>query len=291
MTESTKTDRKRGVNERGWRSDEVERRVRALEDELLADHWPDGVSTADVDTSFGPTRVYRWPGDGTPVVFLHGMGGTGVMWSPYVDRLAGRDVYALDTIGDVGRSIQRAPVTSADDLARWLEEALVALGIDRAHIVGTSYGGWIALSLAERRPERVAALTLIDSGGLAPLRFARFLLSSVPSLFAGIAPGPVRRRIARRRPLINNPRLQRMVRLGVANHPFTLPRPELLSDAALRSIAMPTTVIVAGKSAPLSAKVATARARLIPGATIDVVKDAGHEVSLSHVDRCIAALG
>jgi len=112
----------------------------------------------------------------------------------------------------------------------------------------------------------------------------------VPSLFASIAPGPVRRRMAKKRPLLENPRLRRMVQLGVANHPFKLPRPEPLTDDALRALATPTTVIIAEKSAPLSPKVAATRARLIPGAVIDVVKGAGHEVSLSHIDRCITGL-
>jgi hypothetical protein len=39
------------------------------------------------------------------------MGGTSLAWIPYVERLAGRDLYAIDTIGDVGRSQQRAVIT------------------------------------------------------------------------------------------------------------------------------------------------------------------------------------
>src|SRR5687767_4927758 len=94
---------------KGWRSVEAERLFRSIEDELIAERWPDGVDAVDVDTTFGTSHVYRWldgsPSAGVPIVFLHGMGGTGATWAAYVERLADHDVYALDTIGDVGRSV------------------------------------------------------------------------------------------------------------------------------------------------------------------------------------------
>ena len=49
-----------------------------------------------------------------------------------------------------------------------IEAALAALGIERVHLVGHSMGGAIAVSLAARRPERVATLTLIAPAGLGP---------------------------------------------------------------------------------------------------------------------------
>ena len=276
----------------GWRSAEAERLFRSIEDELIAEQWPDGVDAVDVDTGFGTTHVYRWidrgPSAGVPIVFLHGMGGTGATWAAYVERLARHDVYALDTIGDVGRSVQRAVITDADDLARWLDETLAALGIEHCHLVGTSYGGWLALNLAARRPARVAALTLIDSGGLAPFRLGRFMLWGMPMLLGWLAPNPIRRRLARTRPLLEDRRLMRMALRGQRNHPFRLPKPEPLTDAQLAAIRVPTTVIVAGRSAPFDPRVAAARARTIPGATVDVLDDAGHEVSWSHVDRCLS---
>jgi pimeloyl-ACP methyl ester carboxylesterase len=164
-----------------WRSEAARERFVTMEDEIWAERWPEPPPAQDVDTYAGPTRVYRWPGAGEPIVFLHGMGGTGLMWSPYVERLAGRDLCAIDTIGDVGRSVQRIPIEDADGLARWLAESLTGAGIERAHLVGTSYGGFLALGLAVREPERVSSLTLIDSGGLAPFRLGRFMLWGLPN--------------------------------------------------------------------------------------------------------------
>ena len=82
----------------------------------------------------------------------------------------------------------------------------------------------------------------------------------------------------------------RMALHGQRNHPFGLPHPEPLSDAALSSITVPTSVIVAGKSAPFAPHVQVERAALIPGAVVDVVPGAGHEISWSHVDFCVDRL-
>ena len=204
-----------------WRSEAARQRFIEMEDELWRERWPEPPVALDVDSYAGTTRVYRWPGMGVPIVFLHGMGGTGLSWSPYVEALAGRDLYAVDTIGDVGRSQQRAVIEDANGLATWLAETLTDCGIERAHVVGTSYGGFIALSLAVHAGARVSSLTLIDSAGLAPFRLGRFMLWGLPNLFGSLAPGPLRRRLARRRPLLEDPRIMRIALHAQMNHPFS----------------------------------------------------------------------
>lgn len=271
----------------GWRSEQTEARFRAMEDELWAEQWPVPPQALDVVTAYGPTRVYRWPGEGTPLAFLHGMGATSLAHTPYVKRLAGRACVGIDTIGDVGRSVPSAPIEDADALAAWLDDTLGAAGIDGPHLVGTSYGGYLALNLAVRRPGRIAGLTLMEPGGLAPFRLARFLLWGTPMLFGALAPGPIRRRLARTRPLLEDPRLMRMTLLGQRKHPFGLPPFVVFADEELRSVTVPTHVFIAGHSAPFDWRIASDRAGLIPSATVEVVADAGHELSWTHVDLVV----
>jgi pimeloyl-ACP methyl ester carboxylesterase len=273
-----------------WRSEAARERFRAMEDELWLERWPEPPKPLDVESFAGVTRLYHWPGTGTPIVFLHGMGGTGLTWSAHIERLAGRDVYAIDTIGDVGRSEQRALIEDADGLARWLDETLAGAGIERAHLAGTSYGGFLALNLAARRPDRVAALTLMDSGGLAPVRFARFLLWGIPTMAGSVAPERVRRRLARTRPLLEDPRVMRSAFHAQRNHRFLLPWPTPLTDDELRAVSAPTVAIVAQKSAPFAARIQAERARLIPNAKVVVVSGARHDLSWSHLDDCMVQL-
>jgi pimeloyl-ACP methyl ester carboxylesterase len=271
-----------------WKSEDAKQRFHALEQAIWDDHGYPPPEPLDVPTWAGSTRVYRWRGEGEPIVLLHGTGGTGLTWGPYVEELVGHDLYAVDTIGDVGRSEQTALIADADDLARWLDETLAGAGIEHAHLVGTSYGGYLALNLAARTPQRVASITLIDAGGLSPFRFGRFMLWGLPNLLAWKAPGPIRRAMARTRPLLDDPRLMKFALLGQTNHPFRLPQPVELSDDQLRSITVPATVVIAARSAPFEPRLAAQRAALIPGAVIDVVDGAGHEVMWTHVDRCVA---
>src|SRR4051794_13612703 len=90
-----------------WRSEKAEARFRAVEDELWRGAVPGPPAALAIHTTAGPTRVYHWAGAGDPLVLLHGMGGTSIMWHGFVDDLRGRDVYAVDTMGDAGRSVHR----------------------------------------------------------------------------------------------------------------------------------------------------------------------------------------
>ena len=107
-------------------------------------------------------------GDGVPVLLLHGFGADLNSWMFTQPALAeGRRTFALDLPGHGGSSKD----VGAGDAARFtdaVEAALAALEIERVHLVGHSMGGAVAVSLAARRPERVATLTLIAPAGLGP---------------------------------------------------------------------------------------------------------------------------
>ena len=105
---------------------------------------------------------------GDPVVLLHGFGGDLNNWLFNTDRLAERRrVYALDLPGhgesskDVG-----AGDLDADAFAETLGGFLDAVGAARAHLVGHSMGGAVALAYALDHPDRVASLTLVAAAGL-----------------------------------------------------------------------------------------------------------------------------
>ena len=100
-----------------------------------------------------------------PLVFLHGAGGhTG--WMAFLDELA-RDfaVYAPEHPG-FGRSDDPPWLDEIGDLAYFYLDFLETLGLDRVHLVGTSFGGWIAAELAVRNQARLASLTLVGAVGI-----------------------------------------------------------------------------------------------------------------------------
>jgi pimeloyl-ACP methyl ester carboxylesterase len=273
-----------------WRSAKSEERFRAMESALWARSGSvRPVEAIDIPTSLGPTRAYRWAGTGVPIVFLHGVSGTSLAWGAYADALPGRDVYAVDIIGDVGRSRQDVPFASSHDLGAWLDETLAALGIERAHLSGTSLGGWISLDTAIHHPGRVASLVLLDPVGIADLSMLGFMLWGLPVLFGSMLPNPFRRWIARwkRMPLLEDKAVMRMGLYGNLHHVPGFPPLRSFSDEELRSITVPVTILVGEKTEVMDADVVVQRARaLLPHADVEVVAGAGHALTASHEELC-----
>jgi pimeloyl-ACP methyl ester carboxylesterase len=276
-----------------WSSPEAEARFRAREDELWDEFGGGRPPALDVPTAFGTTHAYRWDGAGEPVLFLHGATGTSLMWVPYIAPLGGRAAYALDTMGDVGRSRQTAPIREPADLVTWLDETLAGLGLDRVHVAGTSYGGFLGLLLAVHRPGRVRSLTLLDPGGIVRLRLFRFLAWGTACLFASALPDRPRRAAGRllRMPALEDRRILAMTLDGQRHHRVRLLATDPLSDDDLRSIAAPVMLLVGAKSEVDDARALVARAEvLLPDVDAELVPGAGHALTLSHAAHCTERL-
>ncbi|MCM2524433.1 alpha/beta hydrolase [Stenotrophomonas maltophilia] len=80
-------------------------------------------------------------------------------WSEYYR------VHAVDIIGEPGLSEGTQPALDSDAHAQWLDDVLDALGVESAAFVGLSFGGFLALDYALRRPARVNALVLVSPLG------------------------------------------------------------------------------------------------------------------------------
>ena len=113
----------------------------------------------------GRVHMFR-AGEGEPLLFLHAAGGAGA-WLDFHRMLAegGYDVIAPDHPG-FGKSDDFPEVEAMDDLVYHYLDLLDALGLERAHVVGASFGGWIAAELAVAAPHRTGSLALLSAAGL-----------------------------------------------------------------------------------------------------------------------------
>lgn len=102
-------------------------------------------------------------GDGPDVLLIHGLGGTKASFYDTAASLS-RDGYSVHALDLPGFGSSSKPATGPYT-ARWFADTVTSvmdkLGIDRAHIVGNSMGGRVALEVAMRNPERVGALALL----------------------------------------------------------------------------------------------------------------------------------
>ena len=130
--------------------------------------------------------VHEWPGGGVPLLCLPGLVRTGGDFADMAARYAGRRVVSLDYAGRGGSGRAR-------DSARYGPEACLrdvlalcaALHLHRAVVVGTSFGGLLAMGIAAARPGLLAGVVLNDIGpeiGAAGAAFLHGFIADDPAL-------------------------------------------------------------------------------------------------------------
>ena len=104
-------------------------------------------------------------GSGPPLVFLHGAGGAG-RWLTFQERLAKDFSVYFPSHPGHGGSPAAEWIEHISDLAFHYLDLLDRLGLERVHLVGASFGGWIAAEIATMASHRLESLVLIDPVGI-----------------------------------------------------------------------------------------------------------------------------
>ncbi len=237
--------------------------------------WPQPREEFDVETAAATTRVHAYrphPG-GDPVVLLTGAGGNAAAWFPHVAALAeDGPVYGIDMPGDANPSVPRALIAPPENCAAWLDELLGKLSDRPAHLVGFSYGGWVAMNQAIRAPRRVASITLLDPAGLTKVDARFWWWLSIAGL-ASMTPMPLRRRFARwlDSPAMLQPELMTLMWAALRGYHAEPKFPKVLTDGELRAITVPVLLITGARSALLTPAEARARGSIMPHAVVAIV--------------------
>lgn len=270
-----------------WRSQKGERAyAQAYADVMDALPAADGV--LDVTTVYGTIRAVRWDGidPGPPVVLLAGRSSGAPMWAENLaDWIGARTVFALDPLGDAGMSSQRVPLTAFEDQAEWISQTLSGLGVERAHIVGHSFGGSNAAILAVRHPEQTATLTLLEPiivveplpasalfwATLTQLPVPQYVKDLAIAEIGGVTVEEVRERSP----------MSVMIEAASSYYSTALPLPRTLTDQEWQGLAMPVRVDLAGAKSLAGGKEAASRLnRLLPHAEITVWDHATHSLPM-----------
>jgi pimeloyl-ACP methyl ester carboxylesterase len=287
-----------------YKSEESFAAMQAFYDKSLA-ALPVAVESRYVQTRFGRTHMLvAGPEDAPPLVLLQGMAGSAILWHLQLEDFSRQcRVYALDTIGQPGRSDPNPPSVMDDSYALWLLNVLDGLGLEQTDMIGISIGGYAIIRLGIIRPERLRKAVL-----LSPLRLARAKFTG--SRWVGTAMKPdteeddledrltVRdfnspsgrqqydRQLARAMALAT-----RHYRLGVAlGIPSDASRLEKLRvgssvirrfasaapERELRQFTTPCLVVMGENEALYNPEKAAARAAVMPNARVVIVPEAGH---------------
>ncbi len=252
---------------------------------------PDALT--DVNTPFGTVRTFRFgPAAEAPFVIVPGMGAPASLWAANIAALAAhRTVYALDTLGGPGASMQRVPIRTTADQVHWLRAFLDVLDLHSVHLIGTSLGAWHALALAARAPERLASVALVE-----PTHTLDRLPPSVASASLGASPSApqwLRRRFivaTGGRPDADDP-VSRLVETGMRTFSPALPAPSYPTDDDLRRVTLPVLALLGGRSTMLDAGRARSRAQtLLPDVRVEVWPQASHALPAEYPEATVERL-
>jgi pimeloyl-ACP methyl ester carboxylesterase len=172
-----------------------------------SDRWT-GIRTEWIDiqgTAVRTLRAAAAPGaeDATPIVLVHGLGGSATNWLEVMGGLRSRGpVLAMDLPGFGETEPPRATAPRVTANARFVPALCRSLGWDRVVLMGNSMGGMISTLVAGRHPELVEALVLVNPGLPAPLSAAHkapkmALLTFAPFLVPGVGERAMRLRYKR----------------------------------------------------------------------------------------------
>jgi pimeloyl-ACP methyl ester carboxylesterase len=268
-------------------TEERRARLMAIYDEALR-RWPVPPDTFFVGTRYGKTHVIA-TGDpaSPPLVLTHPMGVGSFVWSSIIAALSEhRRAFALDTIGDVGKSELADPdqyPKSGRDYSVWLDDVLAGLSLTTTDMVGGSMGGWIAMNHAVYAPPTLQRLVLLGPMGLAPWRATLGVLG--PFLSQRLRPTEAKLDAIITRSLGEGEQVNREFRPWMRIMGYTKARvgqPFPIPANRLRMIKAPTLVFLGGKDGLVgSATTAARRAqRNITRYEIEVLPEAGHVMSV-----------
>jgi pimeloyl-ACP methyl ester carboxylesterase len=216
-------------------------------------------------------RIRYWEGGtGTPLIHLHGAGGPRLNRGH--DLLAQRHRVIAFEMPGFGASAENTRSATMADLARTMQAAIGAMGIDRFNLMGTSFGGKVALWLATSCPDRVSALVLEAPAAIrpegtrspsgTPAEMARFLYAHperMPPLPAA------------------NPAIVAKTQALVAR--LRGPDRDAALEERMRDLATPTLVLFGTLDRVIPSEMGRHYKRLMPNAYLVFVHDAGHAIA------------
>ncbi len=239
--------------------------------------------------------AYNAVGSGSPVVIIHGVGGHKEDWAGVAEALSSSHrVFNIDMLG-FGESSKTGSDLSMPVQADAVRALLDHHGIARADVIGNSVGGWVAATFAATYPDRIGRLILIDAAGF------RAMFEGAPPV--NFDPGDAAEMDALIRFVINSPvadtpgLAERAFEAYVASGEkaitatwgqslFASPRLE----EVLPRITAPSLVLWGEGDRLFPSVLAGVFAAQIPGATSQLVPDAGHFPQIDNPAATIAAI-
>ncbi|WP_445491816.1 alpha/beta fold hydrolase [Niallia sp. 03133] len=249
--------------------------------------WPVPYEEIMISTRFGQTHlIAAGPKDAEPLILIHGMAFSATMWYPNIESLAGRyRVFALDTIGDIGKGIVTKIMKTRQNAVEWIDDVLIGLNLTSAYFIGHSMGGWISMNYAIQAPEKVKKLVLLAPAAGIHKVTPKFLLKVYPAILF-----PSESRLQKALSWFLSPYYQSNEQLDKLIHQFVIsgmnciPRmkvvPTVFSVKELQNLSVETLLLVGEYEVIYNPRKMVEKAKhLWPNLTYEIVQESGHGLS------------
>jgi len=202
------------------------------------------------------------------------------MWYPNIADLS-RDfrTYAVDVMGDAGKSVPSRRPKNRSEHAQWLLDLFKELHVEQADVAGLSYGGFLTLNFALQAPDRVKRIVLLAPAGC----FVRFRLAFWLRMASGMFLPPraafksLIPWISAREDAAESPVFEQMLVNWLFGRPQWGVWPRVFTDEELRRVRVPTLLLIGDREVIYDPQVAIGRAtRLIPRIEAAIIPNASH---------------
>jgi len=226
-------------------------------------------------------------GQGPFVLFMHGIGGNRTNWRANLPAFAPHFACAAWDARGYGASDDYEGELAFDDFVDDVLRVLDHFGVGRAHLVGLSMGGRIAMRTALLHPQRVATLTLLDTHegfeAFTPEQRRDFVESRRAPLLAGKEPADIAEPVARSlvSPNAKPEHLQQLIDSITALHKLSYIKSLQATVAQvnlgdIRQITAPAHFVVGGEDRLTPVAMHHEMAAKLGGAPVSVLPGAGH---------------
>jgi pimeloyl-ACP methyl ester carboxylesterase len=247
-----------------------------------------------VETSFGLTHVIVSGNEaGKPIALWHGMGANAASWASWMPALAANyRLYAVDTIGDMGKSAPTRPSRKGPGYGQWAAQVLGGLGLQQANVVGVSNGAWLVARLGGVAPEMIGSAVLMSAAGLAPLSKTQVLRMLPRIMFKPPSEMARQMMIATSPPGMPPDPLFTKLAEFMLLHFRTGPNPTVLEDEVYQRLTAPTYLLMGQHEVLVNPYKALQRGlRLLPNLVrAEIVPGVGHSMIHKQPDWVTARL-
>ena len=238
-----------------------------------------------IETSFGKSHCLICGNpNASPLILLHAASCGATIWYPNVADLSQKYcIYAVDLITESSKSILSSKIKSPEQSAKWLNETLDGLNLNKVYLCGLSVGGWNAAIYAIAYPARIQKLILLSP--------VQTLAKMYPSFFIKIMRmgfRPTRKNVENYIGWgsVNEASLPdsviRQFTISIMNVNSNAAFPKMIKKQKLRDLKMPVMILL-GKNEfvfNINKAVAIGRAE-ISNLNIEIIENASHLISVS----------